>query len=118
MLSPRKRKALQALMLSPTRKAAAAAAGIAESTLRSYFQDPEFVAQYRAESAAMMDDARRQLQGKLAAAIDRLGAIVEDDEASSTAQANAGRGILEYALRFTEFTEIQQELEDDGPDVL
>lgn len=118
MLSPRKRKALQALMLSPTRKAAAAAAGISESTLRTYFQDPEFTEAYRAESAAMMDDARRQLQGKLAAAIDRLGAIVDDDEASSTAQANAGRGILEYALRFTEFTEIQQELEDSEPNVL
>lgn len=117
-LSPRKQKALYALLFCPTRKAAAEAAGISESTLRSYLKDPEFISRYKEESAAMLDSATRQLQGTLTAAIDRLGAIVRDDEANSAAQISAARSLLEFSLKFTEFTDILQELEGAEQDVL
>ena len=42
-MTPRKEKALQALLVSRTRAEAAQAAGIGESTLRSYMQDAEFM---------------------------------------------------------------------------
>lgn len=117
-MSPRKEKALYALMFCPTRKAAAEAAGISESTLRSYFKDPEFVTRYKEESTAMLESATRQLRGTLTAAIDRLGAIVRDDDAKSAEQISAARSLLEFSLKFTEFTDILKELEGSGPDVL
>lgn len=117
-MTPRKEKALRAVLMCPTRKAAAEAAGISESCLRAYFKDPEFIARYKEETTAILDSATRQLQGQLTAAIDRLGAIVADDEADSKAHVSAGRSILEFALRYTELTDILKELEDSGPDVL
>lgn len=116
-MTPRKEKALRAVLQCRTRKEAAAAAGISPRTLRDYFRDPEFSARLKEESAAILDDAKRQLQGKLAAAIDRLGDIAEGEEANA-AQVSAGRAILEFALKYTEFSDILQELEDGGPDVL
>lgn len=45
-MNDRKEKALQALLVSPTRKAAAKAAGIDPETLRRYLKDPEFLQAY------------------------------------------------------------------------
>ena len=115
-MTPRKEKALRAVLCCRTRREAAATAGVSESTLRTYFHDPEFTARLKEESAAILDDAKRQLQGKLAAAIDRLGDIATREDANAT-QVSAGRTLLEFALKYTEFSDILQELEDGGPDV-
>ena len=93
-MTPRKEKALQALLVCRTRAEAAKAAGIGESTLRAY-----------------LDRATRQLQQNLTAAIDRLGAIVADDEETSANHITAARTLLDYGLKFTEFNDILRELE-------
>lgn len=90
-ITPRKEKALQALLVSRTRAEAARAAGIGESTLRGYLQDPEFSAAYKKAAAGIMDGATRQLQQNLTAAIDRLAQIVADDEENSMAQISAAK---------------------------
>ena len=110
-MTPRKEKALQALLVCRTRAEAAKAAGIGESTLRAYLQDAEFSAAYKHAAAGIMDSATRQLQQNLTAAIDRLGKIVADDEESSITQVSAARTLLDYALRFSEFNDILRELE-------
>ena len=110
-MTPRKEKALQALLVCRTRAEAAKAAGIGESTLRAYLQDAEFSAAYKHAAAGIMDRATRQLQQNLTAAIDRLGAIVADDEETSANHITAARTLLDYGLKFTEFNDILKEME-------
>ena len=119
-MTPRKEKALRALLVCRTRTEAARAAGIGESTLREYLKDPEFCAAYKSAAAGVMDGATRQLQQSLTASINRLRRIVEDDNANSAAHIQAARTLLEYGLRFTEFNDILRELEtaEEEPDVL
>ena len=74
-MTPRKEKALQALLVSRTRAEAAKVAGIAESTLRSYMQDSEFVDRYKQAFGDMVRDANRT--GK-AAFIPRFKRLADD----------------------------------------
>lgn len=46
-MTPRKEKALRALLVSRTRAEAAKTAGIGESTLREYMKDTEFMERYK-----------------------------------------------------------------------
>lgn len=46
-MTPRKEKALRALLVSRTRAEAAKTAGIGESTLREYMKDAEFMERYK-----------------------------------------------------------------------
>ena len=55
-------KALQCLLTYPTKKEAAAAAGIAERTLRSYLANEEFQAEYKKAFGMIVTDATRQAQ--------------------------------------------------------
>lgn len=114
--TPRKEKALQALLVSRTRAEAAKAAGIGESTLREYMKDPGFCAAYKSAAAGIMDGATRQLQQNLTSAIDRLAQIVADDEENSMAQISAAKTLLDYGLRFTEFNDVLKEMETTGSD--
>ena len=119
-MTHKKEKLLAALLTSRTKKEAAKAAGISERTMRTYFDDPEFRAAYKQAAAGIMDSATRQLQQNLAAAIDRLGAIVADDEETSANHITAARTLLDFGLKFTEFNDILRELEstEGEPDVL
>lgn len=120
LITPRKEKALQALLVCRTRAEAAKAAGIGESTLREYMKDPEFSTAYKQAAAGIMDSATRQLQQNLTAAIDRLGKIAADDGENSMAQISAAKALLDYGLKFTEFNDVLKELEttEDSEDVL
>lgn len=46
-MTPKQERALAALVLCPTAREAAKAAGLSESTLRRYKQDPTFLEEYR-----------------------------------------------------------------------
>ena len=59
-MTPKQQKALLALLTSPTREQAAAAAGITPKTLRGYLAVPEFQAEYKKAFAALVEDATRQ----------------------------------------------------------
>lgn len=108
--TPRKEKALQALLVSRTRAEAAKAAGIGESTLREYMKDPEFSAAYKQAAAELLNSATMQLRQHLTAAIDRLGKIVTDDAEASPAQISAARTLLDFNLKFTELTDVLDRL--------
>lgn len=105
-ITPRKEKALRALLVSRTRAEAAKAAGIGESTLREYMKDPEFVKRYREAFGTLVQDATRQAQQAIAPALATLREIVEDEEESAQARIQAARSTLEYALRLTEQLDI------------
>ena len=81
-------------------------AGIGESTLRTYLQDPEFSTAYKQASAELLNSATMQLRQNLTAAIDRLGQIVTDDAEASPAQISAARTLLDFNLKFTEMADV------------
>jgi len=112
-MTPKKDKALVALLTYPTQKAAANAAGISDDTLRRYLRDPDFQAEYRRARDNMISEATAGAQQALSPALSVLKEIVEDKNQSTTARIQAARALLEYGLRLTEITDILRDLEDD-----
>lgn len=103
-------KALTALLTCPTARAAAKAAGIDERTLRRYWQDPEFLAEYRKRCASMLEEATDKAKQTLPPAVERLAFIVSDDSAPAQQQIAAARAVLEYGLRLIEANDFEQRL--------
>lgn len=112
ILTPRKERALQALLVCRTRAEAAATAGIGESTLRSYLQEPEFMARYREAFGNLVQDAARQAQQAISPALSTLQEIMADRGEPATARIQAARSTLEYALKLTEQTDILEQLRE------
>ena len=110
-MTPAKEKALSALLTNKTKQEAARAAGIAPRTMTMYLSDPEFQAAYAAAFKNLVTEATREAQTTLSPAICVLRAIMEDEEENTGARIAAARTLLEYGLRFTEFTDILTELQ-------
>lgn len=110
-LSTKQIKALQCLLTYPTKKEAAAAAGIAERTLRSYLAKEEFQAEYKKAFGQLVTDATRQAQMALSPAITLLLNVINNENETAGNRISAARSILEYGLKLTEFNDILQDLE-------
>ncbi len=111
-MTPRQQKALAALLTSPSKAAAAKAAGIAPRTLRDYLADPEFQAAYRDAFGNMVEDATRQAQQAISPALSTLREIVEDREEDAQARISAARAILSHGLKLIETTDILNRLQE------
>lgn len=111
-MTPKKQKALLALLTSPTREKAAAAAGITSKTLRSYLADPDFQAEYKRAFSGLVEEATRQAQQAIAPALLTLREIVEDTDENAQARISAARSILEYSMKLTETTDILTRLDE------
>ncbi len=111
-MTPKKQKALLALLTSPTREKAAATAGITSKTLRGYLDDPEFQAEYRKVFAQLVEDATRRVQQTLEPAVSVLREIMEDREENGQTRVSAARSVLEYGLKLTEQADILTRLQE------
>lgn len=111
-MTPRKEKALCAILTHATQAEAAQAAGIGETTLRGYLREPEFQTAYRRAVSDMLESAARQARNTLAPAITRLRSIVEDDEQTAQAQIQASRELANLAIKLHELTNIDQRLQE------
>lgn len=114
MLSNPQQRALQALITQPTKKEAAAAAGIAIRTLETYLHNEEFISEYGKACRQLVTNATRQTQQALNPAITALVDIVSNEEEAAPARISAARALLEYGLRLTEFSDILSTLEEIG----
>lgn len=99
-------KALQALLVCPTRKDAAKMAGIDVTTLRRYFKNEDFIAAYKDSFSALVDEATKQAQQSLSPAIQTLKEICEDKAAGHMARISAARSLLEYGLKLGEHNDL------------
>lgn len=111
-MTPKKQKALLALLTAPTREKAATVAGITSKTLRGYLADPEFQAEYKRAFSGLVEDAARQAQQAIAPALSTLREIVEDMDENAQARISAARSILEYSMKLTETADIQSRLDE------
>ena len=111
-MTPRQQKALAALLTSPSKAAAAKAAGISPRTLRDYLSDQSFQAAYRDAFGNMVEDATRQAQQAISPALSTLREIVEDREEDAQARISASRAILSHGLKLIETTDILNRLRE------
>ena len=102
----KKERALQALLTSRTRVEAAEKAGITRTTMRSYFDDPEFSERYRQAYDALLEDATREAQQTVTVALSTLRGLAEDGEQAPGVRVSASRSLLEYSLKMTEQREL------------
>ena len=109
-MTARQQKALAALLTSPSKAAAAKAAGISPRTLRDYLADPEFQTAYRDAFGNMVEDATRQAQQAISPALSTLREIVEDREEDAQARISAARAILSHSVKLTETTDVLNRL--------
>ena len=68
-MTPKKEKALAALLTSPTVKAAAQETGVGSRTMRLYLKDPEFLAEYKRRCSSLLEDATNKAKAALPPAI-------------------------------------------------
>lgn len=111
-MTPNKEKLLAALLTSRSKKDAAAAAGIAERTMRTYFEDAEFCQRYREAFAGVIEDATRQAQALLMPALSTLQTVMEDEEIPAQARITAAKSIIDYSLKLTEQADILEQLRE------
>jgi AcrR family transcriptional regulator len=111
-MTPNKEKLLAALLTSRTKKEAAAAAGISDRTMRSYFEDKEFCQRYREAFAGVVQDATRRAQQLLEPALSTLQTVMEDEEIPAQARITAAKSIIDYSLKLTEQTDILEQLRE------
>ena len=110
-MTPKKEKALAALLTSPTVKAAAQETGVESRTMRLYLKDPEFLAEYKRRCSSLLEDATNKAKAALPPAIERLSSIVMDDAQPTQYQIAACRALCEYSLRMTEVVDYEQRLQ-------
>lgn len=105
-MTEKQARALAALLSEPTQEAAAKKVGISARTIRRYLAEEEFSEAYRQAHAQLVENATKQMQRGLSAAVDTLQEIATDQDAAKSARVAAARSILEQALRYTEIADI------------
>src|SRR5207253_435980 len=104
-MSRRREQAIAALLTRPTVAEAAQAAGVAERTLRRWFRDPAFAAEYRAAQRQSLEAAIGSLQG---AAMEAVAALRRNllPPAPAAVQTRAAVAVLEQLARWRELDEL------------
>ena len=105
-----KRRAIEALVSGSSRAAAAAAAGVAERTLRRWACSDDFAAALRAAYDEAFTDALRVLRGAAMDAVRALREVASDREAPPPARVAAARAILEEGRKAIELDETEARL--------
>lgn len=117
-MTAKKKRALAALLRFPTVTAAAEAAGVSYSSLRSWLKnDIEFRQAYQEELAGLISEAATQAKQSLAPAISTLTEIMQNKKWSAAARVSAARSLIDVSLKLTEITDIisrVEALEDDS----
>lgn len=110
-MNQRKQIALDALIKTRTRAEAAKLAGISERTLRAYFNDEEFSAEYLRRFNTLTAEATESLKRSARIAVEALAEIVADPEVNAAVRVGAAGRILENVPKFSEMFEINYILE-------
>lgn len=102
--------AIVALLAEPTIGKAAVAAGVSESTLYNWLEDPSFQARYRDARRQVLEQAVSQLQRAAGQAVTVLVEIAEDGAAPQAARVSAAKTILDQAFRGLELLDLAAEV--------
>jgi hypothetical protein len=112
MLSTRQQKAIDALLIAPTRTAAARLAGVGDSTLRTYMKNDEFVNAYNAARREQLREAAQGLQARLNDAVNTMGTICTDESTPAQVRLNAAQAVITNTLKLVETVDILSSIEE------
>jgi len=107
-LSRKQEQAILALLSQPTLQAASQGCGVSESTLGRWMRLPDFQNRYREARREMINGAIANLQQASGEAVNCLRTVMRDAQASASSRAAAAKTVLEFALKATEFEELEQ----------
>lgn len=93
---------ISALISSPTIRAASEACGVSERQIYKRLAEPEFRERYDKARHDLLDHSTAALQGHLSAAVEAMGEIVRDPEATQQTRLNAAEAIVRNTLKLTE----------------
>lgn len=109
-LTTNQKKAIRALLASPTIRSAAQACGLNEKTVARYLKQPAFRAALNAAEGDLLDSATRRLIAALAANIDTMEAVRDDTDAPSGVRLRAAQVATEQAGRLRELRNVEDRL--------
>ena len=101
---------LVALATCRTVRDATKSAGINEATAWRYLQDPALKRALTELQTAVLGHAARLLATEMGAAIDVLGQIMRDEEASDSSRVSAARAVLDSGLRLAELVTLAEQV--------
>lgn len=105
-LTERQRRAIAALLATPTAKEAAKIANVGERTLKRWRTLPAFQRAYREAQSELLESAVCQSRQHLTGALSALADITADANAPPAARVSAARSTVELALKLGEQSDI------------
>ncbi|WP_270182942.1 hypothetical protein [Alkalihalobacillus sp. CinArs1] len=111
MLSPKKEKAMLALLTSTSVKSAAKKAEIGEATLFRWLKTNSFKEAYREARRNALEQAILRLQQISVTAVDTLEVVMNDDMASASSRVSAARSTLDLTFKAFELEEIEERID-------
>lgn len=113
VLTARQRRAIAAIVATPTLEAAARAAGLSRRTLHRYREDPEFCRAVTEAQRLAYEEALLRAHAAAGAAISALTSILESPGAKGSDRVAAARVLLDHANRVAEKLECRDRDEAD-----
>ena len=110
-LNAKQERALVALLRRGEVRAAAAEAGVGETSLWRWLQEEGFQSAYRAPRRQLVESAFAQLQADCSTAARVLREVAEDTDAPASARVSAARAILEQSAQAVEQEELIERVE-------
>lgn len=110
-LSGKQRKAIAALVSGMTQQQAAEAAGVHETTLSRWMQEPEFRAALDTAGERIVDAAGRQLLAFVELAIKVIVDVMNDQDESGATRVRAALAILDKAAEFRALGQLTERIE-------
>jgi hypothetical protein len=107
-LTTRQTKAIAALLTSKDLQSAAAAADVADRTLRAWMDDPTFRAALKYAEAEAIDAAQRRLAGTSEHAISVILMIMANKETPASVRLRAATTILDQMLKLRQFAVLEE----------
>ena len=104
-------KALAALLTEPSRKTAAKKAGISESTLRRYMNEPEFRLELARQTDHIIMDACTAAALSSVRVLSSLSYIAQNDREQTAQRISAAKCILDFTLKSATLLPAQRETE-------
>jgi phage terminase small subunit len=107
----RQQKAIAALIETGTIKEAASVAGVGQTTIFRWLQDPKFRRAYKDARTKLVEVAISQVQRACGEAVLVLQGIMNDRELSPGPRVSAARAVLEQAIKTSQLEDILLRLE-------
>jgi hypothetical protein len=110
-LTPRKEKAVFALLNEPSILKAAEKSGVGERTLHRWLEEPGFQAQYRRARREAFSHAISLSQRYAVLAVNTLGKVMTDNTAAHSAKVSAATAVLRFGREGIELDDLASRLE-------